>query len=628
MQKISNESVDSGSIIKNENYYIEDILNEETYKTLKKTADKKVVRRSNTQGMVSKLVGVTKDGRILYTTTSGTTPGKIWAQQLKFKDLQAGLDILASDKTMKQKDIMNLIVSGDLLVHCFPENTLVKTINGNVKISDIKRNDYVLTHDFTYNKVEIVYKHRFKGNLKDIRLENGFSLKGTINHKIQVVDKCNFIWKSLSDIKLKDKVVTDKEKDRSNVFSVVSIEDVFYEGFVYNLSVENSHSYIANNIIVHNCNDPSWKYWGWQYIGTKKNFAMYPNNIPPNIRNPRRTGSVCFSGDTLVVTEKGLREIKDIEVGDKVYTHKGRLRKVLHTFVNESDCSVYRFSDFTVECTPNHKFLTLNNKWVSITNIPFSEGVPTIQINHKDTYFILSKEDCFILGLIIGCGTILDDRVVLSIVDYDTFKEVRKYTDKLVYENSTVLIKDKDILKKTKDVLGKSLEKSLDFSQKVSDIYLDNIIKGILYTCTKDTEKGIQFIYNNNNYNTILYLLRRTYSVRVLYQKIYKNIFISGDEVREVLNSYKSDYMKNKFKKSVSSHESYDGNQYFFGGFPSRLSKVYNIEVEEDESYLITDNFIPVHNCKHIYNVLSVLPFNTNTILKMFKQKGLFPTKK
>jgi hypothetical protein len=48
----------------------------------------------------------------------------------------------------------------------------------------------------------------------------------------------------------------------------------------------------SGDLLVH-CNDPSWKYWGWQYIGTKKGYAMRSEKRYPKIRNPRLTGTVC-----------------------------------------------------------------------------------------------------------------------------------------------------------------------------------------------------------------------------------------------------------------------------------------------------------------------------------------------
>lgn len=49
---------------------------------------------------------------------------------------------------------------------------------------------------------------------------------------------------------------------------------------------------IAGNIKVH-CTDPSWKYWGYQYKGTKEDYALEPEERAPVKRNPKLSGSVC-----------------------------------------------------------------------------------------------------------------------------------------------------------------------------------------------------------------------------------------------------------------------------------------------------------------------------------------------
>jgi hypothetical protein len=56
---------------------------------------------------------------------------------------------------------------------------------------------------------------------------------------------------------------------------------------------------LAGNIKVH-CTDPSWKYWGFQYIGTVKDYSIDPENRPPDIRNPRQSGAVCKHLDNVL----------------------------------------------------------------------------------------------------------------------------------------------------------------------------------------------------------------------------------------------------------------------------------------------------------------------------------------
>ena len=91
---------------------------EETNKELRTSAWPQIIKRVESQNIRPTYLGVTKEGIILFKTTSGTTPGKFWHQQLKFKDLSLGLAMLQEDPNLTQKSVINLLQSGDLLVYC------------------------------------------------------------------------------------------------------------------------------------------------------------------------------------------------------------------------------------------------------------------------------------------------------------------------------------------------------------------------------------------------------------------------------------------------------------------------------------------------------------------------------
>lgn len=45
------------------------------------------------------------------------------------------------------------------------------------------------------------------------------------------------------------------------LYSTVSIDCVLYDGYVYNIEVEDDNSYVVDGVIVHNCDDKSFLYW-------------------------------------------------------------------------------------------------------------------------------------------------------------------------------------------------------------------------------------------------------------------------------------------------------------------------------------------------------------------------------
>ena len=80
--------------------------------------------------------------------------------------------------------------------------------------------------------------------------------------------------------------------------------------------------------------------------------------------------SQCFTGDTLVSTESGLRPIEDIQAGDYVWsenteTGEKELKKVLAVSVTETDMLVHVTTQTgtVINTTENHPFYTEGKGW-------------------------------------------------------------------------------------------------------------------------------------------------------------------------------------------------------------------------------------------------------------------------
>lgn len=99
---------------------------------------------------------------------------------------------------------------------------------------------------------------------------------------------------------------------------------------------------------------------------TKEDFTKYKGKVDLLIG-----GSPCFPEDALVLCEEGFKPIGQIQVGDKVVTHKGRLRKVLKTGAKFSNTVMVKGAGSSgIECTPNHPFYSCNKNhiWNSETH--------------------------------------------------------------------------------------------------------------------------------------------------------------------------------------------------------------------------------------------------------------------
>lgn len=71
-------------------------------------------------------------------------------------------------------------------------------------------------------------------------------------------------------------------------------------------------------------------------------------------------GGGCFVPDTLVNTENGLKKIEDIKVGDKVFSHTGRLQPVIDTLTYHKDEEIISVNG--IDCTKNHEFYILDKE--------------------------------------------------------------------------------------------------------------------------------------------------------------------------------------------------------------------------------------------------------------------------
>jgi hypothetical protein len=147
---------------------------------------------------------------------------------------------------------------------CFSGDALIDTPEGLKKIEDLKIGDYVASYEIDEGKVVVkqikgVYKKEYDGNLLII---NGYETKATIGHPFAVKTKNNELkWAAYDPSADKEfhtvQVIQLLEGEHYiNVLNdwalIEKIELVPYKGNVYNISVEETHNYFAENILVHN----------------------------------------------------------------------------------------------------------------------------------------------------------------------------------------------------------------------------------------------------------------------------------------------------------------------------------------------------------------------------------------
>lgn len=131
---------------------------------------------------------------------------------------------------------------------CFVEGTKVTTQNGLVNIEDVKVGDYVLSYDEktgcqSYNKVIDTYVNS-ADKLCEIVVGEEIIIS-TTTHPYFVSGK----WVEASKLKVGDNVLlSDNTLQKVKSVKIIDKENTT----VYNLNVENNHTYYANGVLVHN----------------------------------------------------------------------------------------------------------------------------------------------------------------------------------------------------------------------------------------------------------------------------------------------------------------------------------------------------------------------------------------
>jgi intein/homing endonuclease len=382
---------------------------------------------------------------------------------------------------------------------------------------------------------------------------------------------------------------------------------------------------------------------GWLKIRDKDTIyelTLY-EEVSPDVFNAGRTNhDDCFKEDALVKTIEGYKPIKDIKIGDKVLTHKGRWRKVTSLIEKDFDGDWYDMkfrNQLNLSCSYNHPIYTSNREWkfpdewdgegcINV-KMPLGENKNKILkfddwcvqlkngINVKKDDKILDKDFAKFLGLFLAdghCNTAINTHYCMTLafnVDHeDTIVEMENYLKSINITPSRSKVKGKGvelhfankflyalmsecyddtrdkILPKYAHYLGEDLKYVLEYWLK-GDGWLNENINTKPYigsTISKKLALDMRDIaLSVGKYVNIHSCTRKRYNVKtkdqywvtVIEPENYKSYLV--EDVSNYERTFK--LAKNGIKKS-----------HFKG-------KVYNISVEEDESY-VCDGIV-VHNC-------------------------------
>lgn len=467
---------------------------------------------------------------------------------------------------------------------------------------------------------------------------------------------------------------------------IVELEDILYW---LQISAENTNSQTKNQIntkvvtqalmnsidgmdIKLDCSCADWQY-RFAYQATILGYKYGEKEGRPNedIRaNPENRGGVCFDGDTLVCCENGYKKIKDIQVGDKVYTHTGQLKVVLDNSERlVTQIQQVHIGTQNILCTPNHPFYIIPNYYAKKLDFKF-EPINEIGKYYKpfackpflklDTSVNIDYINAFMLGLYLADGNISErpyrdnqltnleialDKRLYNIYSkflqqyniefgFKTSKQNSNSGCIVIHNNSLRNFCNKYGSHNYKNISTKFIDKSvLNWTKSAKIALLQGFFVGDGQYCSSGKNINVRLLNTNKKIIETLHIILKSLNINSKLCKYKrkprkiannKNVSIAKDMYCITITGndceiFISDFLKQfKGKKSSSYNmskyvhkiQTYNNTQYSFSHIKlnellNKDMKVYNLSVADDESYLVTYDNIAVHNCKHLYSVLS-----------------------
>jgi intein/homing endonuclease len=328
---------------------------------------------------------------------------------------------------------------------------------------------------------------------------------------------------------------------------------------------------------------------------------------------------LCFPSEQYVMTSRGMIDIAKVEIGDLVFSHSGRWRKVLEKYERDYEGDLIRIKSYgsseDILCTPNHPIriyerINQSYRWMKAEFIEKKERLcfPKMQFGHvkilseslvKLIAWFVTEGSSSKTGLSFSCRNFEEASYVKSIIDTVGFGEESTISETetchVVNYNSTFLI---DFLKIYCGTECYDKKIPLHLISGYEEIFLKELLKGD--GCISNYKKYHQLIYSTTS-KTLAYQVQILanscgYTAGISKRKA-GNYNIEGrtgiampsyavriGSVKMIEESTKLIRAKYNIAACVNEVE----KVHFVG-------KVYNLRVQYDESYTI--NGRAVHNC-------------------------------
>ena len=364
---------------------------------------------------------------------------------------------------------------------------------------------------------------------------------------------------------------------------------------------------------------------------------LWKNRFTPGITDILRSvdilvgGSPCFATGTKVLTSTGYKNIEDVNIGDMVLTHKNRYRKVLKKggdikdtlllsaqgmvdTVTTSEHPYYKRTMY--RCGKKMERRWMAEEWTKVSGLAKDDFLAVPILNSSENPYNLTPDECWVLGRYIADGHIRNEprsgrknssfyQLILSIGDskindipvslnYSLYPHT-KSTHRCVFSSKRLVN-----LVKLFNLGRSSSEKNfsielLNLPKELLKVVIDGYVAGdgsVRGNCTRATTTSKMLAIS------MPLAILKVYGTCscVEYCKRPPTSVIEGRTVNQQ-DSYVVSFRKETNKQDNS--KEIDGlmwSRFKRVSKTGRTELVYNIEVEEDNSYT-ANNFI-VHNCQ------------------------------
>lgn len=265
---------------------------------------------------------------------------------------------------IQMMDLLSMLQLCDFPNICLGKDELVTTANGLKKISEIEMGDLVLTHKGRFKPVTRVFtnSNNDKCLIKLKAHGNEFDVKLTKNHPVWTKHGEDWIFIRAEDIRIGDIVGTpilisnddsiqiDMEYYLKNGFQCSSIKEIetvdYFDDYVYNLEVEEDHTYTTPAMVVSNCHEHLEYYSLQVFINLMQQHGLSVFDVEYNgVNGGSMRAYICHTGAREVksaVCVKLLEEEKYFnEIGsvgeyfrNKIESVRTKIQKYIHSVLS------------------------------------------------------------------------------------------------------------------------------------------------------------------------------------------------------------------------------------------------------------------------------------------------------